>query len=335
MTAEKLDPVNTTLRDIQERLLTLLTPHTNLVGHSLNADLTAIKLTHPFIVDTSVLYPHPRGPPMKSSLKWLTQRYLSREIQKGHGAVGHDSVEDARACLDLVRLKCEKGPTWGTSEASNESIFKRLKRSPVINITSPSQIAQGKEGAIIDHGSPERNFGAMASYCIGCSSDAEIVNATKRAVLGDEDGTYIPGDGVPFTWARLRELELLRGWRNDESPAPPTTTSNNTTASPPSPLPPPRTTPTPTSLASGVAQTVSHIRQIRTFLPPSTLLIVYTGTGDPREMARLQDMKRTFSREYRTKKWDELSVKWTDDEEQALRAAARKAREGMGLVCIT
>src|SRR5699024_8572156 len=71
ITKEKLDPITTTLSDIQQKLLTLITARTILVGHSLNSDLTALKLTHPFAVDTSMIYPHPRGPPLKSSLKWL------------------------------------------------------------------------------------------------------------------------------------------------------------------------------------------------------------------------------------------------------------------------
>ena len=45
-----------------------------------------------------------------------------------------------------------------------------------------------------------------------------------------------------------------------------------------------------------------------------TLLVVYSGTGDPREMARMQEMQRRYKREFQTKKWDELSVKWTDVE---------------------
>ncbi len=102
-----MDPVTTTLADIQKELLELLTPRTVLVGHSLNSDLTALKLTHPFIIDTAIIYPHPRGPPLKSALKWLCQKYLGKEIQKGQ--TGHDSIEDARAVLELVKQKCEKG----------------------------------------------------------------------------------------------------------------------------------------------------------------------------------------------------------------------------------
>ena len=46
-------------------------------------------------------------------------------------------------------------------------------------------------------------------------------------------------------------------------------------------------------------------------------------------------MQAQFKREYRTKKWDELSVKWTDTEEQAMKRAAKEAREGgVGLMVI-
>lgn len=315
MTAEKLDPITTSLKDIQSRLLDLLTPRTILIGHSLNSDLDALQLTHPFTIDTSILYPHPRGPPLKSSLKWLSQKYLSREIQKGHGTDGHNSVEDALACLDLVKMKCEKGPAWGTTEATNESIFKRLKRASTKSATANGNAA-GKIGAIIDHGAPEKNFGQMASYCIGCKDDAEIVAGVKRAVLGDPDGSYIPGAGVDLTWARLRELEIVRGWRNDHSTSPPVPD------------------PSPASLAEAVTKTVGHIKTIRDFLPPCSLLIVYSGTGDPREMARLQEMQRTFKREYKILPWDDLSVKWTDVEEQGLKQACRRAREGVGFVTI-
>lgn len=326
ITPAKLENVTTNLKDIQDRLLREITPKHILIGHSLNSDLMALKLTHPFVIDTSILYPHPRGPPMKSSLKWLAQKYLGREIQKGHGTQGHDSVEDARACLDLAKMKCERGPQWGTSEATVESIFKRLKRTPRVG---PSNDAsdEGKTGAIVDQGIPEKNFGSMASYCIGCADDAGVVVGVKRAILGDEDGSYIPGGGVDFTWARFQELAAFRGWWNEnrrhvsnETPQVSTPTSTDSPS---------------TALAEAVTKTVNNIKAVRDILPPCTLLVVYSGTGDPRALARLQEMQRAFKREYAVKKWDELSVKWTDTEEQALKMACRKARESLGFVTIT
>lgn len=324
ITAEKLNPITTTLADIQKRLLDRLTPHTILVGHSLDSDLAALKLTHPFIVDTSLLYQHPRGPPLKSSLKWLAQKYLKREIQKGHGTLGHDSVEDSRACLDLVKMKCERGPEWGNSGSSTETIFRRLSR---IHRAGDNPIAGNKTGAIIDHGNPEQNFGKMATFSIGCNTDAEVVQGVKRAVLGDPDGAMISGGGADFTWARMRELEAVRGWSSNHR--------YDSIQMEDSPTTDGEAEPSATDLAATVASTVSHIREVHASLPPCTLLVVYTGTGDPRELARLQQMQRTFKQEYKVKKWDELSVKWTDTEEQAMKRACRKARQGIGFVTIT
>ncbi|KAI4178611.1 MAG: hypothetical protein LQ346_007385, partial [Caloplaca aetnensis] len=321
ITAEKLDPITTTLAEIQKRLLDILTPRTILVGHSLDSDLAALKFTHPFIVDTSILYQHPRGPPLKSSLKWLAQKYLHREIQKGHGTLGHDSVEDSRACLDLVKMKCEKGPEWGSSASTSETIFKRLSRTPKAGSTVVGDGGQGKIGVIVDNGAPDKNFGQMATFSIRCDTDAEVTEGVKRAVLGDPDGAVIPGGGVDFTWARMRELETLRGWKNNhrydqiqmEGPS-----TNNVDDEP-----------SVSDLAATVTSTVSHIRDVHASLPPCTLLVVYTGTGDPRDLARLQQMQRTFKKEFKVKNWDELSVKWTDTEEQALKRACRKARQGL------
>lgn len=333
ITKEKLDPVTTTLADIQQKLLSILTPRSVIVGHSLNSDLNALKLTHPFIVDTTVIYPHPRGPPLKCSLKWLTQKYLGKEIQKG--TTGHDSVEDARAVLELVKQKCEKGEQWGSTDASNESIFRRLARSP-----RPATTGEGRAGAVVDWGNPERGLGAQATVAIGCTNDSEVVEGISSAVTGDASNPSIPEDGVDFTWARMRELEAHRGWCNR---LPDPNNANESTAVVP---PPEETTPTTSisanatgsaqkHLADTVSRTVSNISAVYDSLPPCTLFMVYSGTGDPREVSRLQGMQKQYRAEFQSRKpWDELSVKWTDDEEQALKKACERAREGCGFMCV-
>ncbi|EEQ34617.1 hypothetical protein McanMca71_002421 [Microsporum canis] len=327
VTKEKLDPVTTTLSDIQQKLLKILTPRSILLGHSLNSDLNALKLTHPFIVDTAAIYPHPRGPPLKSSLKWLCQKYLGREIQKGEA--GHDSIEDAKAVLDLVKEKCEKGEAWGTSEASTESIFQRLSRSSKPTKSSGSVSEGGRTGAVVDWGSPERGFGAHASITLGCTSDEEVVQSTKLAVNGDPTGKILSGDGVDFTWARLRSLEISRGWCKR---IPGADRNNQSTDIPDQDIIGPENS---DELGRAVAKTVSYIQQIWDNLPPCTLFIVYSGTGDPREVARLQALRRTYNEEFRSRKpWDQLSVKWTDTEEQALKRACQEAREGCGFMAV-
>lgn len=74
-----LDPVTTTLPDVQQHLLKLFQPSTILVGHSLNSDLDALRMTHPRIIDTSIIYPHVR-PPYKESLRTLAKKFLARTI---------------------------------------------------------------------------------------------------------------------------------------------------------------------------------------------------------------------------------------------------------------
>ena len=81
-----------------------LTPETPLIGHALDNDLNATRIIHPSIVDTVLLFPHPRGLPLRFGLKALMKNHLDRDVQMG-GDQGHDSKEDARAAGDLVRLK--------------------------------------------------------------------------------------------------------------------------------------------------------------------------------------------------------------------------------------
>ncbi|OQD88903.1 hypothetical protein PENANT_c003G09226 [Penicillium antarcticum] len=337
ITPEMLEPVTNTLADIQQRLLALLTPRAILVGHSLNSDLTALKLVHPFIVDTSIIYPHPRGPPLKCSLKWLTQKYMNKQIQ--NGMAGHDSIEDARAVLELVKLKCEKGERWGTSDSSNESIFRRLARS-----VRPAYVPRSGEertGAVVDWGNPERGFGSQATVSIGCQDDDAVVNGVSAVINGDESNLSIPGGGVDFAWARLRELEYLRGWCN-RMPDPNNANESSTLVPPPEETTPTTGTgtestdlPQPDVLAKTVSHTVSNISRIYNSLPPCTLFMVYSGTGDPREVSRLQSIQRQHREEFKSgKPWDSLTYKWTDTEEQLLKKACERAREGCGFMCV-
>ena len=87
----------------RDLLCSFLTPSTPLIGHGIENDLNSTRLCHPTIIDTIILFPHPRGLPFRFGLKMLTNRHLKRDIQMG-GAAGHDSSEDARATGDLVRF---------------------------------------------------------------------------------------------------------------------------------------------------------------------------------------------------------------------------------------
>lgn len=343
ITKEMLAPVTTTLKDIQARLLDILHPRTILVGHSLDSDLKAMQLTHPFIVDTSILFPHARGPPLKNSLKFLAQKFLNREVQKG-GHAGHDSIEDSKTCLDLVKKKCEKGKDWASGENHGENLFKRLARAGTSykNQGGPEAkggLPTGKTSAAVDWGDLEWSACNAATFKIPCKSDAEVEAGILRAVHGDPDGLEIPGGGAHFVWARMRELEALQGWWNrnklgdGETGGPPPTTVTDKGSSD-SDVERGAKTGSVSSLEACLAELTQRLLRIYEALAPCTAFIVFSGSGDPREVSRLQSQRTQFRKEYNTpgSNWDRLSVKWTDVEEQALQRAIRRARQGIGFI---
>ncbi|KAL2178120.1 uncharacterized protein P884DRAFT_132789 [Thermothelomyces heterothallicus CBS 202.75] len=101
-------------------LFSLISPDTPLIGHGLENDLNAVRIIHPTLIDTILLFPHRRGLPMRYGLKMLMETQLNKAIQvevEGE-EMGHDSAEDARAAGELVRLKVQekwnamKGEGW-------------------------------------------------------------------------------------------------------------------------------------------------------------------------------------------------------------------------------
>ncbi|XP_036431184.1 RNA exonuclease 1 homolog [Colossoma macropomum] len=97
---------SSSLQDVQAVLLSFISAATILVGHGLENDLCALKLLHSTVVDTSVVFPHRLGPPHKRELNSLTAEYLRRIIQES--VEGHDSREDAVACMELMLWKVKE-----------------------------------------------------------------------------------------------------------------------------------------------------------------------------------------------------------------------------------
>lgn len=99
--------------DARDLFFSLITPDTPLVGHGLENDLNAMRIIHPTLVDTVLLYPHRLGLPYRHGLKMLAARFLEKHIQLDDSAAqGHDSAEDARTAGELARLKVKE--EWET-----------------------------------------------------------------------------------------------------------------------------------------------------------------------------------------------------------------------------
>ncbi|PNT65338.1 hypothetical protein BRADI_4g40790v3 [Brachypodium distachyon] len=169
ITAEMLSDVTTTLQEIQEEFVRLVYKETILVGHSLENDLMALRISHDFIIDTAVLYKYNRGPRCKIALRVLTNKYLSREIQ--NTGSGHDSVEDARAALDLAILKIKHGPDFGSPPS-----FSRRKLSSILH-------ESGKKCSLIDDVYVLDRYSDASSNSIAVFSDDDALSRSMKERL--------------------------------------------------------------------------------------------------------------------------------------------------------
>ncbi|KAK0062968.1 RNA exonuclease 1 [Biomphalaria pfeifferi] len=106
ITEANMKGVTTNLRGVQAVMLSLISDKTILIGHSLESDLVALKLIHSTVVDTSLVFPHRLGLPYKRALRNLMVDILQKIIQDDAG--GHDSKEDAAACMQLMQHKVKE-----------------------------------------------------------------------------------------------------------------------------------------------------------------------------------------------------------------------------------
>ncbi|GAA97080.1 uncharacterized protein L969DRAFT_19946 [Mixia osmundae IAM 14324] len=108
LTLAQIKAATMTLEQLQDRLLDgMIDVNTIIVGHGLENDLRALRLVHHKVIDTAQLFPHPRGLPLRKRLRDLVRENLQQFIQDDSGA-GHDSLEDARSAIRLVRLYLDR-----------------------------------------------------------------------------------------------------------------------------------------------------------------------------------------------------------------------------------
>jgi DNA polymerase III epsilon subunit-like protein len=88
----------------RDLFLAHVTTTTPVLGHALENDLNTLRIIHPNIVDTVLLFPHKRGLPLRHGLRALAKDKLDLDIQQA-GAAGHDSYEDAKTTGELIRFK--------------------------------------------------------------------------------------------------------------------------------------------------------------------------------------------------------------------------------------
>ncbi|KAK4876946.1 hypothetical protein RN001_009452 [Aquatica leii] len=120
ITPKMMKDVSKTLHDVQEDLRQILPADAILVGQSLSNDMHALKMMHPYIIDTSVIYNTSGHRNRKTKLQLLAQQFLKKKIQTNRK--GHCSVEDSLASLNLAKEKLKHDITYGDAVMKNVSL---------------------------------------------------------------------------------------------------------------------------------------------------------------------------------------------------------------------
>ncbi|KAF2028823.1 hypothetical protein EK21DRAFT_101564 [Setomelanomma holmii] len=165
---ENPKPVRKDLRIVEspyvarDLFLSHVTRNTPVLGHALENDLNTIRLIHPTIIDTVLLYPTRQGLPYRHGLRTLAKWHLDEEIQQG-GASGHDSYEDARTTGELVLFKIKE--KWKVMKIDGWTIGEEAVYPPMPAGTPPpdsppdlpaaSLPAEKRKMEIIEHGNDE------------------------------------------------------------------------------------------------------------------------------------------------------------------------------------
>lgn len=269
ITPEMLNNVTTSLSDIQEEFLTMVYKETILVGHSLENDLLALKISHDLVIDTAILYKHPRGHPYKTALRVLARRFLCKEIQDSGN--GHDSIEDARAAMELALLKFRNGPDFGSP--------RQFAKKKLLTLLSE----HGKTSSFIDDVFIVKRYASGTCHALPVSSDEAALSKAAKEVKSDK---------VHFVWtqfseisshlkkqadneekfnSRLSELVSMQACQNKSS-------ARKVKCSLPS------------GLKEILTQTNSRIHKLYSSLPTNAMLIIYSGQGDTAIIHRLRMM---------------------------------------------
>lgn len=294
ITEASLRGVTTCLAEVQAALLRTVAQETLLVGHSLDNDLAVLRLVHRSCVDTALLYPHPRGPPFKPALRVLAERLLGRKIQEG----SHDSADDARATMELARLKFARGPAFG--EARPEGVA-------LPEVASSA----GLRAALVDRPHSLQRIATGAASAIACASDADAA-----AKAGREAGRA-GGTAPDLVVAHLSDLGALqegraqRARRRAEQPGGGAGAPGGAEAGDEA-----------VREAEVLARADVAVAAVAAAAQHGTLLVVFSPQGDTAAARRLLESKFRRNQGLGGGPWDE-------HDEAALAAATDRARNGL------
>ncbi|XP_055845045.1 RNA exonuclease 5 [Episyrphus balteatus] len=196
ITPELMATVTKNLREVQKEVRALLPADAILVGQSLNSDLHAMKMLHPYVIDTSVIFNITGNRKRKSKLQTLAMTFLDQMIQEKAG--GHDSVEDSLASIRLVQLKLKHSLDFG-----DEILYQKRRVNEIIRLATADSIknnlfgqvsTRDKRTAIINTGpmhpgvkeicdKATANDKLKSILCIETENNKESVKKTREIAL--------------------------------------------------------------------------------------------------------------------------------------------------------
>lgn len=262
ITKEKLDPITTTLSDVQHDIIKLIGCNDILIGHSLQSDLLALKLRHPKIVDTAVIFDHKAGPPFKPALKYLASEYLHIDIQN-QSDDGHDSIEDARTCIELTKLKILNGLSFGISINTENLFFRIGERAEKKTLILNDYVSKNLN-------SLEWNTSTKLFYSkLRCVNDTEIYDNILANI-----------SSFDLFIGRLREMEFNRSY----SPRPD------------------HLKPFIEKTDKEILENFnSHINKIYDSLPFGSVILIISGCGDTKDFNKIMGELNKVNKEERVK----------------------------------
>lgn len=192
ITKKMLENITTKLKDVQNKIRHELPPDAILIGQSLGSDLHALRMMHPYVIDTSVIFNMSGIKHRKNKLKDLVREFLNIKIQEGKK--GHCSKEDAEAAMKLVKLKLKNSLDFGDevmkySLSHANSYFQ--KKSETMNLKQQCILSS----PIFNH---ITKIDCKTSAIFGCT---EVMNNYSKILQNSslnimEDGSFQKEDNI-------------------------------------------------------------------------------------------------------------------------------------------
>lgn len=207
ITETMLCNVRTRLADVQKIIQKLLPSDAILVGQSLNADLHTLKMMHPYIIDTSVIFNITGDRYRKSKLQALAREFLNIRIQENKS--GHCSTEDSQASMKLVQLKLLNSVDYGDAVLIGHKMLEetlRKKRLECGEITKDSGRQYGV--SIFKHLAREKKTTAIVGTDDVLNEYSKYLMTSTLAVM--DDANFNESDQVRLVMTETNKQAVTR-----------------------------------------------------------------------------------------------------------------------------